>query len=258
MNSSDKNLIKSSGTAMAGAAIDSVDALIMSSTGVPIPALRLAWELSKSLLGSAVELRRQRALEWVQSVIENPTIFTEQIVSSQEFQDGFVVALEDYLKLRDYMKRRIALKTFKEFASSNDKIEFPLERYNDTLKKISPASLRTLAFVKYSVLPAMEIKIREDVQKKYSNTDKPIEWWYEREMKSEPFSKYDNTGKLASMSEQLGELQFLGLVRSVSDISGGWGFTGGGAITGQALTNFAKEFIKFIEEDTQIEDNSLL
>lgn len=258
MKQSDSNLLKHSSGAIADTAVDSVDALISASTGVPIPALRLAWELSKSLLGNAVELRKQRAIEWVQAIIDDPATFNEQVVGSQEFQDGFVVALEDYLKLRDYMKRRVALKAFKEFASSDDKVEFPLERYNDTLRKISPASLRTLAFVKYSVIPAMEVKIKENLQEKNLGTEKPLEWWYEREMNSEPFSKYDDTGTLASMSDQLGELQFLGLVRSVSAIGGGWGFNGGGAITGQALTGFAKKFIAFIEEDAELKNNSII
>lgn len=246
MKQSDKNLLRRSAYAVA----DSI--------ATSIPGIAQAWALGKALYGNALELRQQRALEWIEAIQDDQSVFNESVVNSEEFQDGFIVGLEDYIKLRDHLKRRIALKAFKEFANSSDKVEFPLERYNDTLKKISPASLRTLAFVKHSVLPAMAVKVRAQLEQKNLGTEQPFEWWYEREMNSEPFSKYDDTGTLASMSDQLSELEFLGLVRQVSGISGGWGFTGGGAITGQALTNFAEEFIKFIEEDVQLEDNSLL
>src|SRR5690606_3347293 len=157
---------------------------------------------------NALELRQQRALEWVEAVSSDPATFNESLVSSEEFQDGFVVALEDYIKLRDYLKRRIALKAFKEFATSRDKVEFPLERYNDTLKKRSPASLRTLAFIKNEVLPVMEkrVEVEDEGDLGYTKTSPD----------DRPFSKYDPTGKLSTMGDQLTELEFLGLVKQVS------------------------------------------
>lgn len=235
---SDINLLKRSAYAIAD------------STASSTPILAQAWALSKALFGNALELRQQRALEWVEAISSDPATFNENLVNSEEFQDGFVVALEDYIKLRDYLKRRIALKAFKEFATSNDKVEFPLERYNDTLKKMSPASIRTLAFIKNEVLPIMEkrVEIEERGDLGYAKTSPD----------PRPFSRYDQTGKISTMSDQLAELEFLGLVRQVSSYPDGVAFSSSGMISGWALTNFAKEFIKFIEEDVQLEDNSLL
>lgn len=229
MKESDKNLIKRSAYAIAD------------STASSIPGLAQAWALSKALYGNALELRQQRALEWVESIQNNPSLFNESVVNSDEFKDGFIVGLEDYIKLRDYLKRRVALKVFKEFAISVDRVEFPLERYNDTLRKISPASLRTLAFIKKEIIPKMERQIEIENQGDLG--------YAELKSKPRPFSNYDHTGKLATMQEQLSELEYLGLVKQVSSYPNGLAFSSGGMVTGWALTSFANEFINFLEDD---------
>ncbi|HRN96982.1 MAG TPA: hypothetical protein PLZ58_00825 [Candidatus Saccharibacteria bacterium] len=237
MNPSDKNLLKRSAYELA----DSI--------ATSIPGVAQAWALGKALYGNALELRQQRALEWVEAIQNDQSAFNEQVVNSEEFQDGFIAGLEDYIKLRSYLKRRTALKVFKEFASTADKIEFPLERYNDTLKKISPASIRTLAFIKHEILPIMERRLEV-----YNGGEPGIK------MPTNPhaFSTYDETGKLKSMTDQLAELEYLGLIRQVSSYPSGLAFSSSGMISGWAFTNFAEEFIRFIEEDTQLEDNSLM
>lgn len=70
------------------------------------------------------------------------------------------------------------------------------------------------------------------------------------------FSTYDETGKLKNMADQLIELEYLGLVKQVSSYPSGLAFSSGGMITGWALTNFANDFISFIEEDELSEDSS--
>lgn len=229
MKESDKNLMKRSAYAIAD------------STASSIPGLAQAWALSKALYGNALELRQQRALEWVESIQNNPSFFNESVVNSDEFKDGFIVGLEDYIKLRDYLKRRVALKVFMEFAGSGDRVEFPLERYNDTLRKISPASLRTLAFVNKEIIPTMERRIEAENQ---SDLGYAVQG-----SKPRPFSSYDHTGKLATMQEQLSELEYLGLVKQVSSYPNGLAFSTDGMVTGWALTSFANEFINFIEDD---------
>lgn len=231
MNQSDKNLLNRSAYELA----DSIAS--------NIPGVAQAWALGKALYGNALELRQKRALEWIEAIQSDRSTFNESIVKSKEFQDGFIVGLEDYIKLRDSLKRRIGLKVFKEFASSNDKVEFPLERFNDTLKKISPASLRTLAFIRRDILPVMESLItleqHGDLGVKIPSA-------------SRPFSRYDQTGKLSTMDDQLIELEFLGLVRQVSSYPNGLAFTTGGMVTSWALTNFAEKFINFIEDDAEL------
>lgn len=126
-----------------------------------VPGLSVAWALCKALYGNALELRQQKALEWVEMVRDNPGVFREQLLKSTDFQDGFIVALENYLKIRTVLKRGMARKIFIGFAQSKDKENFELERYNTTLNQISAASLEFLAYIKEYVEPRQRERIIE-------------------------------------------------------------------------------------------------
>jgi len=278
---SDKNLIQRAATNVADVLTGSVDAVVLGG----VPALSGAWALAKALLGNALDLRQQRALEFVEAINNDPSTFTQEIVSSEAFQDGFVIALTEYIKIRNFLKRRIALKIFKEFTASGDKVEFPLERFYDTLSKLSTSGIKTLGFIKSEILPMREQGIKDDLATKNLGTEKPYEWWYEQNLKSEPVSTYFNQwiydryhprskavkdslnngeeiqdtkllGEVFDverdiserMNAPLAELEYLGLIKWVNDPkNGGLGWGGGGA-TAWALTSFAYEFIEFIED----------
>lgn len=267
---SDKNLVKRS-------AYEVADTIASNIAGVNI-----AWALAKALSGNALELRQQRALEFIEAIQNDPRTFNGTLVQSEEFQDGFVVALTEHLKLRNFLKRRVALKIFNEFAKSEDRVEFPLERFYDTLSKLSTSGIKTLAFIKQEVLPAREQAVKDDMVGKNLGTDKSYEWWYELNLSREPvsthFSKWIhdrynpnsqavkdqyNNGKNiqdqkllgevydieremeAKMYAPIAELEYLGLVRQTADLkNAGWGSTGGTAWT---LSRFAYEFMEFIE-----------
>lgn len=284
---SDKNLLKRSGTGVVDVATSSIDALVLSG----VPALSGAWALAKALLGNALELRQQRALEFVEAIQNDPKTFNQTLVQSEEFQDGFVVALTEYIKLRNFLKRRIALKMFKEFASSEDRVEFPLERFYDTLNKLSTAGIKTLAFIKTEILPAREQAVKDDMVGKNLGTEKPYEWWYKLNLSREPISthfskwiqdryspnsqavkdQYNNGDNIedkellgrvfdierevrANMYAPIAELEYLGLIRQTADLKNmGWGSTGGGAWT---LSSFAYEFMDFIENAPEDIDKS--
>ncbi len=280
---SDRNLLKRSATGAVDIATSSVDAVVLNG----VPALSGAWELAKSLLGNALELRQQRALEFVEAIQSDPTTFNTSVVKSEEFQDGFVVALTEHIKMRNFLKRRIALKIFKEFANSDDKVEFPLERFYDTLSKLSKSGIKTLAFIKEEVLPVREQAVKDDMVGKNLGTDKPYDWWYKLNLSREPVSthfskwiydRYDpgsqavkdqyNAGKniqdkkllgevfdiereiRAKMYAPIPELEYLGLIRNIADLKNmGWGSTGGA--TAWTLSSFAYEFIEFIENSPE-------
>lgn len=208
MNKSDKNLLKRSAYALAD------------STASSIPGLAQAWALSKALYGNALELRQQRALEWVEAIQNDQSVFNESVVKSEEFQDGFIVGLEDYIKLRSFIKRRAALKIFREFTAVESKVDFQLERFNDVLAKISHTSLNNLAMLKRT---------------------------------TDTMDFQDVGGELVA---SLQELEYLGLVRQGSEIdSSVWSATDSFK---WRLTSFAHEFVEFVEEDAQLEDNSLM
>ncbi len=142
---SDPNLIKRA-----------LDAGLSSTPGLSIP-----WALCKALYGNALELRQQRALEWVEMIRDNPVIFRKELLESSDFQDGFIVALEEYLKLRTILKRGLARKIFIGFAQVGDKEQFELERYNTTLSQISGNSLKFLAYIKELVEPKRQERVAE-------------------------------------------------------------------------------------------------
>ena len=90
MNEKNKQIIK-----------DSVDVIISN-----IPGLNVAWGLCQALYGAGLKLREQRALEWVEMIRDNPEIFAREVINQEEFQDGFVYALEKYIIERNEMKRK--------------------------------------------------------------------------------------------------------------------------------------------------------
>lgn len=136
MNNKDKQILKSSALVVADQIASS------------IPALNIAWGLSKALYGAGMKLRQQRALEWVELVKKNPSVFTKELLEQQEFQDGFVYALERYLIERNEEKRRIFQNIFLGFAEAVDKTKFPLEKFTHTLSQLNELDVAVLKDVK--------------------------------------------------------------------------------------------------------------
>lgn len=151
MKKSDKNLSKS-------AALGTVEALASS-----ITPLAVAWALAKSLFGNAIALRQQKALEFVELIRDNPSVFTRTLLESSEFQDGFVVSLEDYLKLRLLLKRGAARKIFLDFATAQDKERFILERLNYTLRMITADGINFLQFIESNLVPVQEAETKKEI-----------------------------------------------------------------------------------------------
>lgn len=123
-------------------ASDSLDVIISS-----IPGLDIAWGLSKALFGAGLKLRQQRALEWVGMVRGNLGIFTKLLLEQEEFQDGFVYALERYLMERNDKKRKYLRNIFLNFARSEDKSDFELEKYNNVLENLVEDDIEVLKYV---------------------------------------------------------------------------------------------------------------
>jgi hypothetical protein len=126
-----------------------------------IPAFTGTWLLCKALMGNAIALRQQRVSEWVEMVRDNPTIFREEIMNSTEFQDAFVVALEDYMKTRTILKRGVAQRIFMGYTTTANKEHFELERYNMTLRQISIDSLSFLGYLKNTVEPRQQARVKK-------------------------------------------------------------------------------------------------
>lgn len=113
-----------------------------------IPALNIAWGLSKALFGAGMKLRQQRALEWVELIRDNPGVFTKELLEQEELQNGFVYAFEKYLVERSEQKRKIFRSIFLGFAKADDKRNFPLEKFSHTLSQLGEVDIEVLRDVK--------------------------------------------------------------------------------------------------------------
>ena len=132
MQDGDKNLLKQSGMVVLDQAASSV------------PGLNIAWGLTKALLGNGLQLRQQRALEWVELVRDNPEVFTEEIMATEQFQDSFVYCIEQYIAERNEEKRQYIKSVFMGFVAVGDHEEFPLERLLMTSQQLSNIDVATL------------------------------------------------------------------------------------------------------------------
>lgn len=132
MNEKDKQIIKDSALVIADQIVSN------------LPGLNVAWGLSKALYGAGLKLREQRALEWVEMVRDNPSVFTENILKDTAFQDGFVYALENFIKERGGNKRNMMKKVFLDYATSTDREDFELERFYNVLNLLSHEDVQVL------------------------------------------------------------------------------------------------------------------
>ena len=135
MNKKDKQLIKDSALAIA-------DTIVAT-----IPPLAVAWGLSKALYGGGLKLRQQRALEWVETIRDNPAIFTQDVLDNEEFQDGFVFLLEKFLIERNEKRRTYLRSIFLSFSQSEVKSNFELERFSECISRLDENDMDILKYV---------------------------------------------------------------------------------------------------------------
>lgn len=142
LNKKDTILAKDTGRILLDATIDEI--------AKRIPFFNIPWELSKALYGAGMKLRQEKALEWVEMVRDNPSVFTESVLSDPAFQDGFVVALEKYLTERSEEKRKYYRKIFLGFARAENKGTFPLEKYTHTLTQLDEIDMEVLKDINFN------------------------------------------------------------------------------------------------------------
>jgi hypothetical protein len=77
-------------------------------------------------------------------VRDNPEVFTEDMLRTETFQDGFVYCVERYVAERNEEKRQYVKNIFLGYARSGTQEEFPLERLNTVLQQLSNRDIATL------------------------------------------------------------------------------------------------------------------
>jgi hypothetical protein len=147
-------------------------------------------------------------------VRNNPKIFTQELLVREEFQDGFVFALERYIQERNEDKRRTFQNIFLGFTSSKVSKNFPLEKFVFVLNVLNPEEVKLLA------------ELRKDKDK---------------EEYFQPSAIYPKTNETISYLVQNGILTI--------DPDFRWGPI---TVPFVKFTDFGKQFIKYIENDSKI------
>ncbi len=158
MNDNDKQILKGSFLVLA----DQIASVL--------PGLNIAWGLSKALYGAGLKLREQRVLEWVEMVRNNPSTFTETILRNEKFQDGFVYALERYIREKNESKRKFMRAIFLGFTESASQDRFELERMYHVLSILNPEDM--------DILQDVDVD-RTDFHQVYENTTDKNEKLYD-------------------------------------------------------------------------------
>ena len=165
MKDSDKQLLAASAGTLADQAVTAVGGTISADKiALTVVGLGAAWGLTKALLGNAMKFREKRAVEWVEFVRDNPEAFTEEVLQTETFQDGFVYCFEQYLAERNEEKRQYIKSVFLGYTAAGNHEEFPLERLLMISQQLSNIDVATLKDVDAS---------RQDKNYQvYGNTDK--------------------------------------------------------------------------------------
>lgn len=201
-----------------------------------IPGLGLAWALSKALHGAGLKLRQQRALEWVEMVRDNPTIFVESLLVNEDFQDGFTLALETYLTERSRQKRTIIRNIFVGFATAEQRAQFELERLLNTTSIISVNAIQLLAYIDANILPEMEAEYRQHDGNIIQRLSQKVE-----ERLGDQKGERHETNQLR---DTVAELISLGIFRSWTESHNTLG--GGGSSLEYNLSIYGKDFLEYI------------
>lgn len=150
MKDGDKQLVGAAAGVVADETVNVAAMALADGIASAIPGLNIAWGLSKALYGNGLKLRQQRALEWVEMVRDNPEVFTEEMLRTETFQDGFVYCVEQYVAERNEEKRQYIKNIFLGYTRAGSQEEFPLERLTAVLQQLSNKDIATLKDVDVS------------------------------------------------------------------------------------------------------------
>ena len=261
-----------------------IDSLPQALASIIIPFITTSPSLAAPLLaivgiyGWSVVYRQERFNRLIRPIIEDPDVFTKDILESTSFQDGLITFVDGYFKLRDDSRVEYARAIFYDFATCSDKPFYPLERYNDTLLKLSDASIRFLGFVESEIPTIKEEYLisrmkqngnsfdeenKENMRKAYIENEplsKFVGMWIEAQVvKETKATPSDKTAPLRiedpvrkRLKESIGltvsELEQLGLIRNFSFQTQGW--DGGNTVSGYNLTHYGRMFTSVIKPES--------
>ncbi len=236
----DKNILKNVGITIIDSLVSSLDNSLYSGQ----PYLSTPWGLCKGLYNSAIELRKDRAIEFIENIRDNPSIFTKQIVSSKEFQDGFIYTFTKYLVERTEQKRKIIKKIFLNFTASENKNDFKLERYLYTLEQISIDDINIIktfcdGTIQNWIKSQFPNKTKEELDKEAKDFFNVAQIGQLILYDIKGFSKFKDDEYAFESLTKLSNLSLL-----ISSVSTGFNFQ---SFTSFKMSKFGEEFVEFIK-----------
>ena len=231
----------------------------------------VALALVHASFGIRIAYKQEVLNQFTEHLRDNPDVYTTKIIESQDFQDGLIVVLDSYFKLRTDEKRELAEKIFYDFGKNSEKPFYPLERYTDTLEKISESGIRFLGFIEHRI-PEIRLEYAEKkfiehgnaeservrMLKVYTETE-PLSTFVEEFIKNEAMKEQKepygemHVSKLRKSEESrrndinliVSELTYLGIINQFKVGVGTWG--AGGGQDAYNLSDYGKMFVSIIK-----------
>jgi len=119
--------------------IDILDEIMSS-----LPTIKAAWGLLMARSRALMKRRIKRAVEFIEILRDNPNILIDEILNDEDFQDGVALWFEQYLIERSEEKRRVLKNIFLGFAKTEDKEDYPLEKFYHTVNQLSVSDIGVL------------------------------------------------------------------------------------------------------------------
>lgn len=108
------------------------------------PKLGMAVGALVALFGPAITRRFGRVEDVLETIRDNPSIFTAPLLEDEEFQDGLIFFVEKYIRERNEDKLVLMRNIFVGFSQFQDRTEFPLEEMMDLVSKLRFTDIRIL------------------------------------------------------------------------------------------------------------------
>lgn len=104
-----------------------------------MPEIQMPLILAYWFFWVVMQYKQDDVNNFVKIIQDNPWIFTKDIIETKEFQNGFVIILEQYIKERNKTKKEIIKNIFLWFTklSEKEKEKFELEKLLDITSKIT-------------------------------------------------------------------------------------------------------------------------
>jgi len=154
------------------------------------PSFTIAWISIVGAYGVYLQYNRDKVENLVHFIQAEIDKFPKEIVESKEFQDGFLVFFDNWIKTRSESKQEIAKKMLLGLASAEDKEAFELERYFYALSNISIEAIKHLKFIEDVISPIREESINERVNDlKLTDKSPSREWWIQHHEMDTPISR---------------------------------------------------------------------